>query len=105
METTPEVEQEIGPRVDADHPLAWSVYQPIEREAEIGEPVDADSPDALSFDEGETLPVLIGESRNADPEDDALWQTAQSAKMPVRDIGPALPVPDETTDPWTLTFE
>jgi len=105
LETSPAVEQAIGPLIDADDPLAWSAQQPPEDDADLGEPLDADDPDPLSIDDSEALPVLIGEPRAADPEEDALWQTQQRTGQGVRDIGEPMPVPDEMTDPWTLILE
>jgi hypothetical protein len=105
LETPPVVEQAIGPLIDADDPLAWSAQRLPEDDADLGEPLDADAPDPLSIDDREALPVLIGEPRAADPEEDALWQTQQRTGQGVRTIGEPMPVPDETTDPFTLIFE
>lgn len=105
LQTSAEVEQEIGPLIGADDPLAWSAQQPPEDEADLGEPLNADAPDPRSIDDSEALPVLIGEPRAADPEEDALWQTQQRTGQAVRTIGEPMPVPDETTDPFTLVFE
>ncbi|MBK1617436.1 hypothetical protein CKO42_02980 [Lamprobacter modestohalophilus] len=71
---------------------------PSER-IDIGELRDLEG---IAIEDSASEPIEIGEPLDADPLADSLRQTAQRSGVEVQDIGPPLPVLDETIDPWIL---
>lgn len=98
-------ERNIGQILDAEDPLLVATQEPAGPSVDVGELLDADAPDSLANLEPEAALAVIGELRDADPLAYARWWDEQTATADVRDIGPKLPVPDETTSPWPLNFE
>jgi hypothetical protein len=95
--------QLLGGLFDADEPGTYPV--PADRARDIGDPRNADTIAQNSDVDTDAKPLAIGDELDADPLADALWQAERRAGSEVQDLGPPRPIPDESTDPWTLFLE